>query len=166
MLRKMTIVAGLAMVLVSCLAFSPPGASAEEDRGDIVLVGRGVLGAHGTGLAAVKGHIREMHVNANRGILLVKDIAGDAQVEVHGVGGSGEWNGFDVYYGAGRAEISGSHVAVIVVGTDIDLRAAGRGWAYLKGHGYFFVNGAGPFPWNPHGGFAAVGDGATPPPFE
>jgi hypothetical protein len=166
MLRKLGLGAALlGIVAISALAFAP-AQTTQASSGDITLVGKGVLGAHGTGLVAVNGHVREMHLNANRGILLVKDIAGDAEVDVRGVGGTGEWNGFDVYYGTGAAEISGSHVAVIVVGTDIDLRVAGKGWAFLKGRGYFFVNGEGPFPWHTDGNFAPVDDGTTPDPAE
>ena len=67
---------------------------------------------------------------------------------------------------AGRRTSPARDVAVIVVGTDIDLRAKGKGWAYLQGRGYYFVNGFGPFPWNERGGFAAVDDGAADPPPE
>jgi hypothetical protein len=57
-------------------------------------------------------------------------------------------------------------VGVIVIGENIRLHVAGRGGAYLKGHGQFFVNGRGPFPWNPDGNFAAVEPDAEadPPP--
>jgi hypothetical protein len=150
-MKKLGIWGGLIGALALTLAAAAPTASAEQ----IEIQGRGVLGAHGTGIAALKG-AGEVQLNANRGILLVKDLAGDAEVDVVGAGGSGEWNGFDVYFGTGAAHIAGSDVAVIVVGTDIDLRARGEGWAFLKGHGYFFVNGAGPFRWNPEGGFAAL----------
>ncbi|MBI5288345.1 MAG: hypothetical protein HY873_05180 [Chloroflexi bacterium] len=165
MFKKLGIVAALALAAGIAFAAIAPAASAEEGRGDVVLRGRGVLDAHGTGVAAVKGRV-DMQVNANRGILLVKDIAGDAFVRVDGTGGTAHWNGFTVYFGTGEATIVGSHVAVIMVGTDIDLHAAGKGWAYLKGRGHYFVNGEGPFPWNPDGAFAGVDDGGADPPPE
>ena len=165
MLRKLGIAAVVVASATIAFAALTPAAGAEEGRGDVVLRGRGVLDAHGTGVAAVKGRV-DMQVDANRGILLVKDIAGDAFVRVNGNGETAHWNGFTVYFGTGEASIVGSHVAVIVVGTDIDLHAAGKGWAYLKGRGHYFVNGEGPFPWNPDGAFAGVDDGGADPPPE
>ncbi len=165
MLKKLGLITAIIATIAVASVAMAPAASAEGERDDVVLRGRGVLDAHGTGVAAVKGRV-DMQVNANRGILLVKDIAGDAFVRVDGNGGTAEWNGFTVYFGSGEATIVGSHVAVVVVGTDIDLHAAGKGWAYLKGHGRYFVNGEGPFPWNPDGAFAGVDDGGEDPPAE
>ena len=97
-------------------------------------------------------------------MLLVKDEAGDAVVAVAGSGGTVNWNGFTVYFGInGRAHVTGSHVAVIVIGEDIDLHAVGIGWAYLKGHGTFEVNNRGPFRWSTDGTFAAVVNDASEP---
>jgi len=159
MLKKIGMVAALAAVAGCAFAAFAPAASAEEGREtDTVLRGRGVLSAHGTGVAAAKGRL-DMQVNANRGILLVKDLAGDAFVRVEGHGGTTEGNGFTVYFGVGgEAIINGSNVAVIVVGTDIDMRVLGKGWAYLKGRGQYFVNGRGPFLWSEEGAFAGFGD--------
>jgi hypothetical protein len=166
MYKRPGILIVLAATVFAVFAIFAPAANAEEDgRGEVAQPGRGALSAHGTGLVALKGG-GEVYVNANRGILLVKDLSGDAVVRVEGVGGSGSWNGFEVYFGTGEAYVEGRDVAVIVVGTDIDLRAHGKGWAYLKGHGHYFVNGFGPFRWDPNGGFAAVDDGAADPPPE
>jgi hypothetical protein len=165
MLKKLGLITAIVASIMVAGASIAPAASAEDGRDHVVLRGRGVLDASGTGVAAVKGRV-DMQVNANRGILLVKDIGGDAFVRVDGNGGSAQWNGFTAYFGTGEATIVGSHVAVIVVGTDIDLHAAGKGWAYLKGRGSYFVNGEGPFPWNPDGAFAGVDDGGADPPAE
>lgn len=163
-MRRIASVLGVAAVaLLVGMSVLAPAASAEE--GEVIIGGQGTLSAHGNGVAALKGRM-ELSANANRGILLVKDIAGDAEVDVRGIGGSGSWNGFDVYYGAGAAHITGSHVAVIIIGTDIDLRAHGKGWAFLKGRGSYWVNGHGPFAWDPAGGFAGVDDGGADPPPE
>ena len=151
---------GAALLAVAALA---PTASAEE--GDVILGGQGTLSAHGNGIVALKGRV-ELAANANRGVLMVKDLAGDADIDVRGVGGSATWNGFEVYYGAGAAHITGSHVAVIIVGVDIDLRAHGKGWAFLQGRGSYWVNGHGPFAWDLAGGFASVDDGGADPPPE
>jgi hypothetical protein len=148
----------LAVTAVGAMAFAPPAsAGSERDGGEgTFLRGAGVLDAHGNGLIAVKGRI-DLAATADGGVLLVKDEAGDAVVRVRGDGGTISWRGFTVYFGLdGEATVTGSQVGVIVVGEDIRLHAAGRGWAFLKGRGEFFVNGRGPFPWSPEGSFAGV----------
>jgi hypothetical protein len=95
-------------------------------------------------------------------VLLVKDEAGDAVVRVAGDGGTASWNGFTVYAGFhDRAHVTGSNVAVIVVGNDIDLHVVGAGWAFLKGDGTFEVNNRGPFRWTREGAFASVAGDAS-----
>lgn len=160
-MKRLSIVAAVAALVTMAFAAFAPAASAEEPtdarRHDgTVLRGEGTLDARGSGLIALKGRIDALEVSAARGILLVKDIGGDAEVEVEGDGGMGEFHGFDVYFGTGSATISGSEVAVIVLGKDINLHAEGEGWAYLKGQGVFHVNDRGPFRWNAGGGFAVV----------
>ena len=165
MIRKLGLGAVILGIAAMALGAFAPSASAEEGRGDVTLVGRGVLDARGTGLAAVKGRM-DMHIEADRAILLVKDIAGGAVIHVEGTGETASWNGFTVYFGTGQADIVGRHVAVIVVGKEIDLHVEGKGWAFLKGEGRFTVNGRGPFPWNPNGDFAGIDDGGVDPPPE
>lgn len=159
MIKKL--VAALAAVTLGAVALSAlaPAVSAGEERDGregTFLRGAGVLDAYGNGLVAVKGRI-DLAATADGGILLVKDEAGDAVVRVRGDGRTVSWRGFTVYFGLdGEATVTGSNVGVVIVGEQIRLHAAGRGWAYLKGHGEFFVNGRGPFPWSPEGNFAAV----------
>jgi hypothetical protein len=154
----------LAVAAVALGAFAPT-ASAEEGHGDVTLYGRGILHAEGSGLAAFKGRM-DLEIDANRGILLVKDIGGNAVVHVEGNGETASWNGFTVYFGTGQATVVGRHVAVIVVGEGLEIDAVGKGWAYLKGRGSFTVNHRGPFPWNEAGNFAPVDDGGADPPPE
>jgi hypothetical protein len=160
MIKRLSIVAVVLALAGMAFAAFAPAAAAEEPadarRRGTVLRGEGTLDARGSGLIALKGRIDALELSAERGILLVKDIAGDAEVDVEGEGGTGEFHGFDVYFGAGSATITGSEVAVIVLGKDINLHVEGKGWAYLKGHGVFHVNDRGPFRWNAGGGFAVV----------
>ena len=143
MFKKLSILAGIVAIAGMAFAAFAPSASAEEPQR--LLVGRGVLDAHGSGLVAVKGKM-DYYARADGGILLVKDIAGDAEINVTGDGDTAEFHGFTAYFGInGRAHITGSDVAVIVVGKDIDLHVVGKGWAFLKGRGTFEVNNRGPF---------------------
>jgi hypothetical protein len=146
----------LGAATVAFAAFAPAASAATPSRPDAVIAGRGLLTAHGAGVAAVKG-LMDYHATADEGILLVKDIKGDAHADVDGYGGTAEWRGFKVYFGFhGSAHVVGSDVAVIVVGRGIDLQVAGRGWAYLKGDGTYRVNGGEPKPWTDAGAFAGI----------
>ncbi len=159
MFKRLSIVAGaLVAAVIAFGAFAPAmPASAEDERDGTFLRGEGVHEARGDGLIAVKGRMN-YKAHADRGVLLIKDIAGDAEIDVQGEGDcSAEWNGFMLCFGTGEAHITGSHVAVILVGNNIGVSVEGKGWAYLKGRGQYKVNGHGPFPWNPDGGFAGVG---------
>ncbi len=161
MFKKIGIaVAILAMAGMAFGALSTTASAAEPTPPahvpSVLLRGAGVLDAHGTGVAAVKG-LMDYHVKADEAILLVKDINGDARVDVDGFGGTGEWRGFKAYFGIrGNVHIVGTDVAVIVVGHGIDLHVAGKGWAFLKGEGNFTANGRGPFRWTADGAFASV----------
>ena len=165
MFRKIGLI--LTVVVMASMAFAAvaPAASAAEPtpeatprphRIPALLRGAGVLDAQGDGVAAVKG-LMDYTATASDGILLVKDLNGDAQIEVSGDGGTGQWRGFTAYFGVnGSAHITGTDVAVILVGNNIDLHVAGRGWAFLKGTGSFTANGHGPFPWTADGVFGSV----------
>lgn len=154
--RIMVVAAVLVAAGLAASAFAPAASAEERERGGVLLGGAGELDARGDGLVALKGRMR-VDVSADAGVLLVMDIAGDADVQVSGHGETGEWRGFKAYFGFdGEASISGSHVAVVVLGRNIALGAEGKGWAYLKGQGTFTVNERGPFRWTDDGAFAAV----------
>lgn len=157
MFNKLSILAGVLGVAALAFAAAAPSASAQEQARDgTILQGQGVLDARGDGLVAVKGRI-DYTAHADRGILLIKDIAGDAEIDVQGEGDcSGRFHGFIACFGTGEAHVTGSDVAVILVGSNLGVHVEGRGWVYLKGRGQYTVNGHGPFPWNPDGGFAGV----------
>jgi hypothetical protein len=157
MLKRLSILAALGAIVAMAVAVFAPAAEAEDPPDGTFLRGQGVLTAHGDGLVAMRGRM-DLVATADKGVLLVKDVAGDADVDVRGDGGTTTWHGFTVYFGVnGEAHITGSDVAVIILGEDIRLHVAGRGWAYLKGRGTYTVNGHGPFPWSPDGSFAGVG---------
>ncbi len=156
MLKKLGVLAAVVAIAGMAFAAFAPAADAAPGRPGVVLGGRGVLDANGTGVAAVKGLI-DYHATAEEGILLVKDVHGDAHIDVQGNGETADWHGFTVYFGFhGEARIQGTDVAVIAVGRGIDLHVFGRGWAYLKGNGEYRVNGGDPHPWTDDGAFAGI----------
>ena len=156
-LAIITTIAGVAALAFS--AFAPAVTYAADPTPtvpSVVLHGAGVLDAQGNGIAAVKGAM-DLKVSASEGILLVRDLDHDAFVHVDGNGQTAHWHGFTVYFGFnGNAHIVARDAAVIVIGKDIDLHVAGKGWAFLKGRGTFTANGHGPFPWTEDGAFSSV----------
>ena len=117
--------------------------------------GAGAVTATGTGVVGVRGLVDEQ-VAATNGILLVKDIGGGANIDVIGATSQAPFGEFTAYFNFTSAHVTGTQVAVIVVGQDIGLTATGRGWAYLKGTGTYTINGGAPQPWHPDGGFAGI----------
>jgi hypothetical protein len=161
MLNKLGILTALAgIVALAASAFAPAATYAADPPPppvpSVILHGAGVLDAQGDGLAAVRGAM-DLHVSASEGILLVRDLDNDAYVHVEGNGQTAHRNGFTVYFGFhGDARVIARDAGVIVIGKDIDLHVAGKGWAFLKGHGSFTANGHGPFEWNEQGVFGSV----------
>jgi hypothetical protein len=159
MFKKVSILAAVFALATMAFAALAPVARAEEpqpQRDATLLRGRGVLDAHGDGLVAVRGRI-DLYARADRGIMLVKDVTGDAAVRINGDGHTANWNGFTVYFGVeGQAHVTGSDVTVIIVGDDVDLHVVGAGWAFLNGDGTFEVNNRGPFRWTADGAFASI----------
>ncbi len=160
MKKLMGITAILGMATLAFAAFAPVASAQTPPPGDAAgnafVAGRGVLTAHGTGLAAVKGTM-DLHATAAEGILLVKDPTGNAKIDVDGYGGTGEFMGMKVYFGFhGSAHIVGRDVGVLILGRDINLHVAGRGWAFLRGHGTYSVNGGPPQPWTEEGVKASI----------
>jgi hypothetical protein len=164
MLKKLSIAATVLGIAAAAFAAFAPAASAAEPtstptpvaRPRTIIGGIGILDAQGTGIAAVKG-MMDLSVSASRGMLLVRDLDNDAVVHVDGNGQTAQWRGFTVYFGFdGHATVTARDAAVIVLGEDIDLHVAGRGWAFLKGDGTYTANGHGPFPWTPDGAFGSV----------
>jgi hypothetical protein len=135
MLRKVLTL--IVVVVVAMLALVPV-VSAQEPRGE------GSLTAQGDGMAILRGR-GTVDLSGN-GILWIKDVAGDAVIEVTGSGHKEEFpDGWIQYAGFhGTAHVEGSRIGVILAGVDIELTAQGRGLARLWGHGsYQSPDGAG-----------------------
>jgi len=139
-----------ALAVVASLGFvslaSAPVASAQES--DITNTtdeagerGVGTLTAEGDDIAILGG--RGMVDIRGNGILWIKDIAGDAVIEVTGYGEKKVFDdGWMQYAGfAGTAHIEGNRIIVGIAGCDIKLSARGRGRVRLWGHGHYEING-------------------------
>jgi hypothetical protein len=155
MFKRASIVAAfVGAAAVAFMAMAPAASAATPPAGATpaaVVAWRGVVTGHGTGIAAFKG-LMDLHASADDAFLLVKDPNGDAAVDVDGYGGKGVWNGVTVYWGFhGHAHIVGRDVGVMIIGRDIDFSVVGRGWAFLRGHGTYRVNGGPPQPWTDAG---------------
>ncbi len=103
--------------------------------------GAGRLHAEGDGIAALGG--RGIVDVTGNGILWVRDMRGDARIDVSGYGQMEEFeDGWIQYSGfRGHARVSGSRIVVVVAGVDVDVHAAGIGRAMLWGHGTCVMSG-------------------------
>lgn len=157
MKRWILVVAVLAMA-GSALFGLPLTASADDSAtGSVRLEGVGVLVAEGSGLAVLDGRMN-FHGSARSGVLFVKDKAGDARIQVEGYGRKIELPGGGLIYLGfhGRAHILGSDVTVAVFGQGIKIHVVGKGTAFLKGRGWYRVNGLPPQPWSAEGTFLEI----------
>jgi hypothetical protein len=106
-------------------------------NGAVILNGTGTLEASGSGTAWIHGSL-DLALVCDYGTLMVHDHTGDMVVNVTGSGvkdQSGRWtmyHGFD-----GTADITGSDVSVVLVGSGIDLTVTGTGRAILVGDGIY-----------------------------
>jgi hypothetical protein len=117
-------------------------ASAQASDADATqAIGRGELTAQGDGIAILGG--RGIVDVSGNGILWVKDLAGNAVIEVTGYGEKREFEDGWVQYSGfrGSAHIKGGRIIVVIAGVDVELHAIGRGRAILWGHGSYELNG-------------------------
>ncbi|GEM_PF-1019872 len=99
----------------------------------IDLQGTGGLRATGNGNADLTLNGGTAHLEGH-GVLRVKDVGGDASIDVSGTGNRQDLeNGWTQYEGFGSATISGSDVRITVSGSDLSIRAVGSGSATLDG---------------------------------
>ncbi len=130
-MKKMLSLVLAAIVLIAGLGFA---ATVYADESDVTVKGIG----DGIALLGGKGKV-ELSGN---GILWIKDIAGDAKIEVTGYGNKKEFpDGWIQYSGLhGNADIKGSNLRIVIAGTNVDLYAKGRGRVILWGHGTYEIN--------------------------
>ncbi|HIE12645.1 MAG TPA: hypothetical protein EYP63_04345 [Desulfotomaculum sp.] len=131
----------VAVALVTGMGFlfaaNAPAAETQEVR----IYGAGTLTAQGDGIAILGGK-GAVDLSGN-GILWVKDLAGDATIEVTGHGRKKVFpDGWVQYAGLhGTAHIAGTRIIVVLAGVNVELEAHGRGRAILWGHGTYQIDG-------------------------
>lgn len=103
----------------------------------VVLNGTGTLEASGAGTAVVKGSLN-LSLTADYGTLMVCDRAGDMEITVTGNGVKDQAGKYTIYHGFdGTVDLTGSDVAVIMIGSGVDLTVTGTGRAILVGEGSY-----------------------------
>jgi hypothetical protein len=145
-MKKVLSITLAVVALVASLGFisvaSAPVASAQEASAEEAdFRGAGTLQAQGDGIALLGG--RGVVDLSGNGILWIRDLAGDATIEVTGHGKKEEFNDGWIQYANfhGTAHVKGTKIIVCIAGADIDLFAKGRGRAMLWGHGTYQING-------------------------
>ncbi|MFC1845923.1 hypothetical protein ACFLYM_00715 [Chloroflexota bacterium] len=140
-MKKVLSVLLAAMFVVTTLGFAPAVYADEAEDGRASAAGKGTLTAQGDGIALIAG--RGIVRLKGHGILWIKDVDGNAEIEVSGTGQKEEFpDGWIQYSGfRGTASIKGSKIRVVIAGVDINLHAAGRGGVILWGHGSYEING-------------------------
>jgi len=131
------------LLLLTSLGFAPAVLADETGsrETDVNMAGIGKLTAEGDGIALLFGK-GVIDVSGN-GILWIKDISGNAKINVAGYGSVKRFpDGWVQYSGVhGTASIKGSNVHIIMAGVNVNLNAKGRGKALLWGHGTYSING-------------------------
>jgi len=141
---------GLALVaafLVACFGFAPAASAEASTSEEALFRGAGVLTAQGDGIAVLGGR-GVVDVSGN-GLLWVRDLTGNATIEVTGYGEKKVFNNGWIQYSGfhGTAHIAGARIIVVIAGEDIELEARGWGRALLWGHGTCELNGE-QYQWN------------------
>jgi len=103
--------------------------------------GTGRLTAWGEG--TVRGEGAGEFYTRGAGRLTIRDLGGDAEIEIHGFRYSRRTvDGLKVYQGSGWARISAPD-AILELEGDIDsFTACGKGACHMKGKGFFRLHGA------------------------
>ncbi|MBN1134202.1 MAG: hypothetical protein JXA38_04695 [Methanosarcinaceae archaeon] len=114
-------------------------------RGVVKLDGTGTLTAEGSGTAVLSGDLI-LNIDATDAKLVIKDLAGDAEVEFSTdadyiqMDSEADDNSAMIYHEfTGTVGISGSRLTVMIRGEDVNLTAEGTGNAVLSGTGTYSV---------------------------
>ncbi len=118
--------------------------------GSVSLDGAETLTTEGNGTAVFSGNL-SMTINATNAKLVIKDLAGDAEINITGDYTPVNENEEDddnnrafVYHNfTGTAHITGSRLTVMVHGDDLNITAEGDGSSILSGRGSYNVEKAG-----------------------
>lgn len=136
--KRLSLIFSLAVMLalLAAVSFAPQTALADSGGG------AGTLTASGNGFAWIRGN-GDISISGS-GVLEIRDHAGDAVIQVSGVGRKVELPGGLIRYIGfrGNAEVNGSDVSVSLAGRNIHLEAVGTGQFILRGRGMYEVNGA------------------------
>lgn len=118
----------------------------QHRQGVIVLAGSETLSAEGNGTAVISGDV-EIDLTATDAKLVIKDLAGDAQVNTDNAdyessnidaGNSKDNNRAFVFLNlTGDVHIAGSRLTVMLRSSDMELTAEGTGTAVLSGNGTY-----------------------------
>ncbi len=118
-------------------------------RGSAVLDGTGTLTAQGSGTTVLSGDLT-LDMTATNARLVIKDLAGDADVAIDGgytevdCDDEDDGNRALVYHNlTGTVQITGSRLTVMVRGDDVSITAEGKGSVILSGIGTYKVEKAG-----------------------
>ena len=119
----------------------------DQRPGYAKFAGSGVVNAEGDGTAVLSGDL-DIELSATNATLVIKDLAGDAVIEVDGEydlfnGGESQGRGIpaQVYHNfTGNASISGSRLTVMVHGFAISLDGEGMGSVMLSGEGSYEID--------------------------
>ncbi|MBW6470694.1 MAG: hypothetical protein K0A90_05670 [Methanosarcinaceae archaeon] len=117
--------------------------------GSASLDGAGTLTTEGNGTAVFSGNLN-ITINATNAKLVIKDLAGDAEINITGDytlvndDGDDDNNRALVYHNfTGTVNITGSRLTVMVHGENLSITAEGEGSSILSGRGSYNVEKAG-----------------------
>ena len=114
-------------------------------HGFVTLAGEGSIDAEGNGTIVLSGEL-EVEFTATNATIVIKDLAGDAEIELDGdyeqVNGDSTGDGSYalVYHNfTGEGKIEGSRLTIMVRGEDITIKAEGTGCTSLSGEGSYKI---------------------------
>lgn len=117
----------------------------EFRHGFVTLAGEGVIDAEGNGTIVLSGELK-VEFTATNAMIVIKDLAGDAEIELDGDYDLVNEENADkgkralVYQNFnGEAKIEGSRLTVMLRGEDIVIKAEGTGSSSLSGEGSYKI---------------------------